>query len=306
MKMKVKRIFFITVIIAGLMFAQVSACFAAMDDSIICVTNDRTDGKYAFKVQRVENAATGQLPNDIEVTFNYKIHFDTDTNETIKVLEGSSGISAGENEVIIDVTAEVNQMKEEIMKHKTVTLLCTLNNVKGAKLGTISQIIINNPENISEEDMKALQHMFDEMAKNIEEKGGGNLGKEAGTIEMTIGNPLMMVNGVSKEIDPGQGTIPVNIQGRTFLPIKAVIEEIGGTVSWDGIEQRVSIQCNGKNLELWIGQTAMQANGVRQNLDVAPYISPTGRTMLPLRFIGESLGCDVNWEGTTQTVTIAY
>lgn len=128
----------------------------------------------------------------------------------------------------------------------------------------------------------------------------------AGTIQMTIGNPLMIANGVSKEIDPGRGTTPVLFQGRTFLPIKAVIAEMGGTVSWDGTEQKVTIQWNGKTLELWIGRTVMKLNGIEQTLDVAPYLSVTGRTMLPLRFVGAGLGCQFTWEGSSQTVTISY
>ncbi|MGC8789790.1 MAG: copper amine oxidase N-terminal domain-containing protein [Caldisericum sp.] len=31
-----------------------------------------------------------------------------------------------------------------------------------------------------------------------------------------------------------------------------------------------------------------------------------GRTMLPLRFVAESLGADVQWDGTTKTITITY
>ncbi|MGB9808516.1 MAG: stalk domain-containing protein [Caldanaerobacter sp.] len=31
-----------------------------------------------------------------------------------------------------------------------------------------------------------------------------------------------------------------------------------------------------------------------------------GRTMLPLRFVAENLGCDVQWDGTTKTITITY
>ena len=38
--------------------------------------------------------------------------------------------------------------------------------------------------------------------------------------------------------------------------------------------------------------------------DVAPYISDSERTMLPLRFIAENLDCEVNWDGLTKQVTI--
>jgi titin len=43
-----------------------------------------------------------------------------------------------------------------------------------------------------------------------------------------------------------------------------------------------------------------------QNPNVAPIIVPPGRTMLPLRFIAESLGCQVDWNQALQEVTVTY
>lgn len=125
-------------------------------------------------------------------------------------------------------------------------------------------------------------------------------------ISMTIGDPMMIVNGIPKEIDPGKGTAPVLVEGRTFLPVRALIEEIGGTIGWEGAENKVIIQLDEKTLELWIGSTVMRVNGVEQTMEVVPYISDTGRTMLPLRFVGESLGCVLSWDGNTSTATITY
>jgi hypothetical protein len=67
----------------------------------------------------------------------------------------------------------VEEMRIELPKYKTITLLCTLKNVKGASLGTIDQIILNNAGDMSEEDMKALQEALSEMFDNMEEKSGG-------------------------------------------------------------------------------------------------------------------------------------
>ena len=41
------------------------------------------------------------------------------------------------------------------------------------------------------------------------------------------------------------------------------------------------------------------------NHNVKPVIQ-NGRTMLPLRFVAESLGCSVDWDSTTKTITIKY
>lgn len=42
--------------------------------------------------------------------------------------------------------------------------------------------------------------------------------------------PRMTINGVEKEIDPCRGTVPVIINDRTLLPVRAIVEEMGGTV----------------------------------------------------------------------------
>lgn len=126
----------------------------------------------------------------------------------------------------------------------------------------------------------------------------------SGTVVLTIGNPYMQVNGQDREIDPGKGTAPTIVGARTFLPIRAVIEAMGGSVDWDGNAGKVTIVLKKQTINLWIGKTTATVNGTTRNLDVAPYISSTGRTMIPLRFVTENLGCKVIWNGPEQMVTI--
>lgn len=87
---------------------------------------------------------------------------------------------------------------------------------------------------------------------------------------------------------PGFGIVPVIKYDRTFLPVRALIEIMGGNMSWDGTEQKISINLKGKTVNLWIGQPKLSVNGEEQSIDVAPYISQTNRTMLPMRIIGDS------------------
>ncbi|MGC8575744.1 MAG: stalk domain-containing protein, partial [Caldisericum sp.] len=63
-------------------------------------------------------------------------------------------------------------------------------------------------------------------------------------------------------------------------------------------------------IELWIGKNTATVNGITKPIDptnskVVPEII-NGRTMLPLRFVAESLGCSVDWNATTKTITIKY
>jgi hypothetical protein len=73
--------------------------------------------------------------------------------------------------------------------------------------------------------------------------------------------------------------------------------------AWNGTEQKVTLNLNGKSIELWIGNKNTRVNGVNKITDVAPQIIG-GRTMLPLRFVTENFGCNVDWDGVTQKVTI--
>ena len=125
-------------------------------------------------------------------------------------------------------------------------------------------------------------------------------------------NPYMTVNGVQQEIDPGRGTKPVIIPkwGRTVVPIRAIVEALGGTIEWDGTERKVTINFNNTTIELWIGKPQARVNGEMKwidenNHDVKPIIV-NSRTMLPLRFVAENLGCTVEWDASTRTITITY
>ena len=69
-----------------------------------------------------------------------------------------------------------------------------------------------------------------------------------GTIQLSIDNPVMTRNGIQKDIDTGFGTAPVIKEGRTFLPIRALITEMGGDISWDSTESKITIQLDGSNV----------------------------------------------------------
>ncbi len=131
-------------------------------------------------------------------------------------------------------------------------------------------------------------------------------------ITLQPNNPMMTVNGVQQEIDPGRGTKPVIIPkwGRTVVPIRAIVEALGGSIGWDGKERKVTINFNDTTIELWIGKPQARVNGEMKwidpnNHDVKPIIV-NGRTMLPLRFVAENLGCTVKWDASTKTITITY
>jgi hypothetical protein len=100
--------------------------------------------------------------------------------------------------------------------------------------------------------------------------------------------------------------VPVIKNGRVCLPIGPVISFMGGTTQWDQATQQVTVSFNGTTIVLTIGSATATVNGQPETMDVAPYISDSGRTMIPLSFVTNNLGCKTTWDGTTQTVTIYY
>ncbi|MGM9552570.1 MAG: flavodoxin [Clostridia bacterium] len=122
-------------------------------------------------------------------------------------------------------------------------------------------------------------------------------------LTMQIGNPVMSVNGVDTEIDPGRGTVPFIQNDRTLVPIRAIIEAMGGSVNWDEETQTAFLHYNGDIITLAIGNRTAYLNETANTLDVAPTVI-NDRTMLPIRFIAESFKFNVNWNGETQTITI--
>jgi hypothetical protein len=122
-------------------------------------------------------------------------------------------------------------------------------------------------------------------------------------IILQIGNPKIIVNGAEQVIDES-GTVPVLQNGRTLLPVRAVVEAMNGSVEWDGATETVTLTCEGNVIRLTIGSGTAYLNGNMETLDTVPVLI-NGRTMLPIRFIAEGFGYDVVWNGTNSTVTIA-
>ena len=97
---------------------------------------------------------------------------------------------------------------------------------------------------------------------------------------------------------------PMIVDDRTLVPIRAVAEKMGYRVSWDGVNQIVTMTDGYTTLEFQIDNYTALKNGYKEiPLDVPPIIFDD-RTYLPLRAVAEAMNADVNWNGNTRTVEI--
>jgi len=126
------------------------------------------------------------------------------------------------------------------------------------------------------------------------------------TLVLQVGLPTMEAGNTGVALD----SPPIIVENRTLIPIRAVVEALGGTVSWDASTQTVIIGLDGTVLKLTIGKPSALVNGTSTPIDAAnakvvPQIL-NSRTMIPLRFVAENLGADVQWQASTRTITITY
>lgn len=96
---------------------------------------------------------------------------------------------------------------------------------------------------------------------------------------------------------------PIIESGRTLIPARAFFEAMGGKVAWDEKNETVSVQLEMDEVKLVIGSKEGLVNGTKKSMDVPARIIQN-RTMIPVRFVSESLGCDVDWENNSRTVIV--
>ena len=92
---------------------------------------------------------------------------------------------------------------------------------------------------------------------------------ESITMTLSVGSRVLTVNGKEQNIDE-QGTVPIVENGRTLLPVRAIIEAVGGSVEWNSEEKASAITYNNDTVKLVIDSKTAYRNGEEKELDAAP------------------------------------
>ena len=129
----------------------------------------------------------------------------------------------------------------------------------------------------------------------IDKAGDYFVVEKQGLIAMTlqIGNTDVKFNNGDKKLDAP----PLISQNRTLVPLRFISESLGANVSWENTTKNVTVELDGKKLNMQIGKE-IEGSGA------APIIS-NNRTLVPIRYISEQLGANVLWVPSTQTISIA-
>lgn len=98
---------------------------------------------------------------------------------------------------------------------------------------------------------------------------------------------------------------PVIENGTTLVPMRAIFEAMGASVDWNNDTKTVTSVKSNTSISLTLYSSTAKVNGKDITLEV-PGKLINGFAMVPLRFVSESLGAEVKWDGTTKTINIAY
>ncbi|NYB73654.1 hypothetical protein HZF24_05815 [Sedimentibacter hydroxybenzoicus DSM 7310] len=173
--------------------------------------------------------------------------------------------------------------------------------IEGANAGK-SAGEINNDMAVEINKQLELRRKEQEAARKAEAEKAAKKAAEAANKPITL-----KINGNVIKTD----SAPVIENGRTLVPVRAIVESLGYIVSWNSTTQIIDIYDTYGNLiiSMKAGSTkASIATGIygvmdERILDAAAKVID-GRTMVPVRFIAETLGCEVKWDDATKTINI--
>ncbi|MDO5707020.1 MAG: stalk domain-containing protein [Andreesenia angusta] len=123
--------------------------------------------------------------------------------------------------------------------------------------------------------------------------------KNTNIIEMHIGKSEYKVNESNMNMD----TELFTSNGRTMVPIRFLVEAIGGEVDWHAESQTVLLYYNGKNIQIPIGSNSINVDGEEIFTDSAALLKDS-RSFVPIRFIAEALNMKVGYRPIDERVTI--
>ena len=133
-----------------------------------------------------------------------------------------------------------------------------------------------------------------------------------GSIVLTIDSPTMTVNGTSKAIDAEGSKPTLDAGGYTMLPLRGVVEAMGGSLTWDAANRTVTMVKDGQTIKVPIGSTKLTVDGVQKDMLAnngtykAAYINKSGRTLVHVRALQAFNNTTCTWNQTTKQVTVTY
>lgn len=159
--------------------------------------------------------------------------------------------------------------------------------INGKVIGLTSDYKVNFPELTSDNS----ENIFDELptAVYINPDGDNDL---YGNTDVNI-----FINNQKVDLE----NTPVVVQDRTFVPLREVSNLLGisnDNIFYDEATEGVTVKSDSTELKMQIGSTKAYINGEEREFDV-PLFTLNDRTYIPLRFVSEMFGKNVDYTSDT-------
>lgn len=257
-----------------------------------------------FIIKKTGNTVEYWFSLDDGVTYEQtsKPRVELDMADTVYVGITMTAQKAIENTAYVDADIEITgeMVGRDIQKGETAELDFSYadkenNDVEFKLLTELPQGAVRNGQKITFTPVREGEYVFTASVKDIYHET-----PTVKTLKVNV-SPVISIklNGsyVSSDVSP-------YIQnGRTMVPLRVISESLGAEVLWDGATETVTVNKDGKNIVLKINSDKAVVNGENVTLD-SPAVIEQSRTFVPIRFISENLGWNVDWEQDSHTVTI--
>lgn len=160
---------------------------------------------------------------------------------------------------------------------------------------TLTKLYVANPEKAHDERELKGQIVFDDVAFLYDKSAE----PVKNTVKLTIDQKSLTVNGKAVAMDQA----PVIYKDNTLVPVRFVVEAMGGELTWSDAERKVTIIKDDHLVELWLNNPQLIADGEAITAEVPPLLM-NERTMVPLRVISEKMGWKVSWDEKTRSVLL--
>ena len=120
-----------------------------------------------------------------------------------------------------------------------------------------------------------------------------------GTVSVQAADLSVTVNGTAVTFDAQ----PFIEQDVTLVPMRAIMDNLGATVVWNAQTKTATAKKDDKTVVLTIDSKVAMVNGQAVELEAAAKIVGN-RTFVPVKFIGEQFGLNVEWDETNSIVSL--
>ena len=186
------------------------------------------------------------------------------------------------------VRAEIRIWEREVVKMKKLITYFAFLLTMLLISGSLSAFAVGSNESLQQGDWQGA--INEEMWVGAEE-----------SFDSEVDYVKVVING--EELTFPDASPFVDAQGRTQVPIRFIAEAMDAEVAWDGEAKRVDIERGETSISLTIGSNVIIVSGETIVMDTAPVIL-NDWTFVPIRYVSEGFGAQVEWDGEKKTVDI--